>query len=297
MSHETMSAERKFWRLPEMVEKLLPFLDPASTKELAEAHDLTLQMLEKADIWEKLIKRAFNNTTWAAKAYTAGDDPLLLAAEKSKALALAGILNLTRNSQAQLDLLQAICKKFPSHNNWNFVEVGCPFFEETHFVVSPCGFLLLEEVERELNSSQQKVLKIRLSRLEEPLLSALASRIGRQTVKVSSLRIQFVTCNTKEAAEAWVSLLERSQTVVSFGPWEAIVVSIEGELGPEGWAVIRRGVQRLTATGVYIKVRSTRKYMAAGRKQDMKAIWDIVYLWEVYAREENGHDRECLYVM
>ena len=270
-----MSAERKFWGLPEMVEKLLPFLDPASTKELAEAHDLTLQMLGKADIWEKLIKRAFNNTTWAAKAYTAGDDPLLLAAEKSKALALAGILNLTRNSQrAQLDLLQAICKKFPSHNNWNYVEVGCPFFEETHFVVSPGGFLLLEEVERELNSSQQKVLKIRLSRLEEPLLSALASRIGRQTEKVSSLRIQFVTCNTKEAAEAWASLLERSQTVVSFGPWEAIVVSIEGELGPEGWVAIWRGVELLLATGGRdIMVHSTRKYMAAGRKEMSTEEW------------------------
>ena len=34
--------------------------------------------------------------------------------------------------------------------------------------------------------------------------------------------------------------------------------------------------------------------MAAGRKQDMKAIWDVVYIWEVSAQEENGHDREFL---
>ena len=105
-----VSAERKFWGLPEMVEKLLPFLDPASTKELARTHDLTLQMLGKADIWEKMIRRAYNNTTLADRAHIAGDHPEL-AAEKSKALALSGILSLTRDSQqAQLDLLQqAIC--------------------------------------------------------------------------------------------------------------------------------------------------------------------------------------------
>ena len=42
------SAERKFWRTPELVEKLLTFLDPGSTKLLAESHDLTLQILGQA---------------------------------------------------------------------------------------------------------------------------------------------------------------------------------------------------------------------------------------------------------
>ena len=30
-----------FWNTPELIEDLLPFLDPDSTKCLAEAHDLT----------------------------------------------------------------------------------------------------------------------------------------------------------------------------------------------------------------------------------------------------------------
>ena len=30
-----------FWNTPELIEELLPFLDPDSTKCLAEAHDLT----------------------------------------------------------------------------------------------------------------------------------------------------------------------------------------------------------------------------------------------------------------
>ena len=43
-------AEMKFWRTPELVEKLLTFLDAGSTKLLAEAHHLTLEI----DPWQGL---------------------------------------------------------------------------------------------------------------------------------------------------------------------------------------------------------------------------------------------------
>ena len=48
-----------FWRTPELVEKLLPFLDLETTKQLAKAHELTLLILGKAFIWNKLAKRTF----------------------------------------------------------------------------------------------------------------------------------------------------------------------------------------------------------------------------------------------
>ena len=51
------NAERQFWETPELVEKLLPYLDITSTKLLAESHKLTRQMLKKAFIWKKLIQR------------------------------------------------------------------------------------------------------------------------------------------------------------------------------------------------------------------------------------------------
>ena len=38
MSLGEFDAEKKFWATPELVEKLLPLLDLASTKELAKAH-------------------------------------------------------------------------------------------------------------------------------------------------------------------------------------------------------------------------------------------------------------------
>ena len=56
-----------FWNTPELIEKLLPYLDPSSTKCLAEAHDLTQETLLRDLVWSKLVRRAFpfsNNTRW-----------------------------------------------------------------------------------------------------------------------------------------------------------------------------------------------------------------------------------------
>ena len=39
-------AEKKFWRTPELVEGLLPLLDPPSTLALAQAHPLTVGVME-----------------------------------------------------------------------------------------------------------------------------------------------------------------------------------------------------------------------------------------------------------
>ena len=52
-------AERKVWATPELVANLLPFLDLASIKKLAESHRLTRQILGGAFVWNKLMKRTF----------------------------------------------------------------------------------------------------------------------------------------------------------------------------------------------------------------------------------------------
>ena len=50
-------AERKFWQVPEMVEKLLENLDASGTLELAEVHGLTLQILQGASGTLKPFKK------------------------------------------------------------------------------------------------------------------------------------------------------------------------------------------------------------------------------------------------
>ena len=51
-------AERKVWQTPELIEGLLPFLDPASTLELALAHKKTRSILKGSRVWKHLIKRS-----------------------------------------------------------------------------------------------------------------------------------------------------------------------------------------------------------------------------------------------
>ena len=46
------------WQTPELVEGLLPFLDPASTLELALAHKKTRSILKGSRVWKHLIKRS-----------------------------------------------------------------------------------------------------------------------------------------------------------------------------------------------------------------------------------------------
>ena len=48
------SAEKKFWKTPELVEELLDFLDLDSIKQ----HVLTKEILGKEVVWQKILKRA-----------------------------------------------------------------------------------------------------------------------------------------------------------------------------------------------------------------------------------------------
>ena len=52
-------AEKKFWGTPELVEKLLFFLDLESIKQMAASHKLTRKILGKTFMWKQLIKRIF----------------------------------------------------------------------------------------------------------------------------------------------------------------------------------------------------------------------------------------------
>ena len=51
-------ASKKFWRSPELVEKLLPFLDLETTLNLARTHKMTRDILQKSYIWNKLVRRS-----------------------------------------------------------------------------------------------------------------------------------------------------------------------------------------------------------------------------------------------
>ena len=96
-------AEKKFWEIPELVKRLLPFLDVQSTLCLAQVHDLTQKILQGSHTWNKLIRRSclFNQSTTSKEKMDVVKD-------------LAAILKLMKDSKANMvDLLDTICKSSP----------------------------------------------------------------------------------------------------------------------------------------------------------------------------------------
>ena len=52
-------AEKRFWKTPELVEGLLPFLDPSSILTLAQAHPLTTGVIQGTYNWGRFIRRSY----------------------------------------------------------------------------------------------------------------------------------------------------------------------------------------------------------------------------------------------
>ena len=283
-------AERKVWRSPELVEHLLPFLDLASTKELAKAHQLTRQTLGRPLNWDKMMKRTFRegvDINDEENDDIREDDPVL-ASERPKVQLSAQLLLLVEDSDEshlQLNLLHTICRRFPNLDVDEVTKLNCSC-KQTH-QVSERGFVLVEEALNILGSRKQSVLEVRIFDLLEPLLTALASMVSRQQEMVRELSFWNVGFNKNESAEAFSTLVEQSQAVTSMslpGLWVCPFILIEGEVGIEGWAATRRAVEHLSATlGREIGVRSERKVMPAARREDLRAIWGNISMWLVLA--------------
>ena len=97
------AAEKKFWEMPELVDRLHLDLDIRSTLCLAQVHDLTQKILQGSHAWNKLIRRSclFNQSTTSKEKMDVVKD-------------LAAILKLMKDSKANMvDLLDTIGKSSP----------------------------------------------------------------------------------------------------------------------------------------------------------------------------------------
>ena len=57
-------AETKFWNTPELVEKLVFFLDASSILNLAQTHHLTQQICQLPFVWNQLVRRSCPYNDW-----------------------------------------------------------------------------------------------------------------------------------------------------------------------------------------------------------------------------------------
>ena len=281
-------AVRQFWETPDLVEKLLPYLDLTSTKLLAESHKLTRQMLRKAFIWKKLIQRMLpreEKINFPCDIFGMPlpfeDDPLL-ESERRKAKILAEILTLIKGgSLAQLELALVLIHAVGERNPPNFlpiIDVTCSCLQ-THRV-SPWGFILLVEIEASLGSSMLEVATVKMVTLRGPLSIVLASKAAGQQGIVKNLDVGVFVCDSNESAEAMATLVEQGNLAAR--EENSIRIGAE-EIGIEGWAAVRRAVERLWNTfGKYVELSSDPKTMGAGRYEDLKATWDNVWEWLVH---------------
>ena len=138
-------AQTKFWETPELIAKLLTFLDLPSTLRLAKCHQLTQDVIQGSWVWNKLIKR------FCPHDQEDEDQVGYLAHENLETVRhFVATLKLMRSPNTLLlDLLEMICERFEAKRVSIFREsvvyLKCPCEPEYGcHVVTPCGFLLLE---------------------------------------------------------------------------------------------------------------------------------------------------------
>ena len=293
------SAEEKFWNSSELLETLLPFLDASSTFNLAQSQyspekdSLFLGVLQRPLVWKRLIERVLPKSQDDSWEYQKN----MLQVQKSTVVFLTEILKMMFNSQVSLeiDLLLWICKGFPPcmgdfNTKLQLVHVShhLPPDQLWTHSVSPQGFTFLEMVESALGTKIQKIEKIQMQILKDPVLMALSERASRQGRRISESRLGRVWCYTKENAVALLALVRHSNN------WEVCHLYVSGRVGLDGWNALREAVCSSGATNPLCVVNATLRSMAKARKEDLRAIWEVLkYTWSIADTEHGGNHYLC----
>ena len=135
-----------------------------------------------------------------------------------------------------LDLLEFICERFSPLDN-ACVQVSCPN-HSSHSVLY-LAFVLLQHVEAVFGSAEQKVEKILVPHLVDPLLTALTSRVMRQVLtEEDAITLDNVTgfyCNSADHAEDIYALFQRCRRVNYPNYCRFIILD---EIGAKGWTAL-----------------------------------------------------------
>ena len=270
-------AEKKFWRSPELVQGLLPFLDPPSILRLGQLHPLTRGVLQGNYNWSSFVRRSCPQP--------GGSDHFLTESERAVAemRPIIEILHLIGSPQFHLmKILDTICERFlplESRTGLSKVKVTCPN-DEVHDV-SAVGFVLIELVEGANGSSELNIEQVENDYMRGPLISALKSRLARQERVIRKVDCRYFICTTQEDAEALLSLVQQAESV-GFQR-----LSILGAIGEAGWAALVEVLRILPPLVLevpfpedpkgfqFLYVRA-RNLMLDGRREDVRAVWDAL---------------------
>ena len=285
-------AERMFWKTPELLETLFSWIDLESTLNLARVMDKEdFQSGITSKVWNKLVRCNCpvdkSGRLFGSFPPFHGDNLELQEAQQA-VKNLATILKLMgQPKDLLLDLLDLICEGLPPLVDvvTNQLQIVCPRHPQPHNV-SPAGFLLLEQVESVLGSTEHRIQSMDVGVLSESILSAIISRMTRQQDPVASIRIRHrITIETEKGASAFHTLMSGQVEHV-----DPIRLKVKGPLGGEGWGAVAKAMQLRPDLVGWIW--TSKPSLAEGKKDDIKNIWDTVGLegFDVY---QTTPDLEC----
>ena len=279
-----------------MVDRLMTFLDGQSTLALVKALPLALDIIGGKSSWIKLVRRVcpYDTDEWLVMEQLEWEEQV--AKERKDVLTLVEVLKMMEledPSSLLLDLLHAICGNFPPvdrddmpvearafrYNNITgpeVIQVSCSCEQASH-ALSPYGFLYLEEAERAMGTTVQKVQRVVVDDLEEPWLADLQSRLLRQQdLGVDTeLDVSRLFCESKEDAEAISTLMQLCQRV---DVQDALFVH-KPDIGTEGWVALGKALSWKSVG----RIGSHKEHMASARKEDLKAILEgVTYGWQIW---------------
>ena len=270
-----MAAE-DVWAMPELVEKILPFLDPESILSLARSEVMDRNILQGTHVWNMLIRRSYPF-----------DRPGVLNA-------LVQILKLMKDcTTARLDLLDLICMRAPDAGPagpapQKYVKMACPR-HHLYYFIPLLDFLLLEKVEGAFGTTEQTVQAVAtldngqnmawtddMVVNNDNFLSALSSRLSRQLENFFSFFAFGLQISSREGAEAFKNIMQHSLPEVEINNFMVGWLEPWGLLGQEGWEAVAEGFA--LRPGAINSLTTTKDGLEGGRKEDMRKIWDALPL-------------------
>ena len=292
-------AREKFWETPELVEKLLPFLDPDSTLTLARCYKKVPGILQGTCIWNQFIRRACPFT----------DEGNALQRRRQVNIDLVrcfvAILKLMKNpDDLQQDLLELICENFPPQEGKTILHMGCSSHQEGHGITLE-GLVLVDEVQRTFGSSALKIESINsFDYWYDWVWSALSGTLSRCEQMMSSVRIQHITINNVGSMNAFRTVLQFCPVASTYleridvdvdnlamarefrnlllacpqprDPVDIIVNSRQGhgDIGYEGWEFLAKAVQ--LRPGFVEKIICCPHVLQEAKMEDMRVIWEVI---------------------
>ena len=280
-----MVGETKFWRSPDLVSQLLPFLDLASTLHLASILPLVLQLLQRKSIWRDLIRRSIENFDLIMR-----DDyeEIMWIVDQ-----LVDILKMLESPELLLlDVLHVICEIYEDSKEEAEVILSCTCLCEHR--IEFVGFQILEVAEAKMGTSLQNVIECSFDDYtrtifgsfetftddpDNELHHALVARLSRQTQQIRSLKIERFDLASRSGPNA--ILLQKCQT------FQAEELYLK-DLDEEDWSWLANLLQEKGQ--IYLSsISMAKEIIVKAKKEDLKTVWDCGWPWKFVKEKEYEH--------